>query len=384
MKVLVTGGAGYVGSHTVRLLRTAGHEVCVYDNLSTGHHEAVVDVSGAKINPIVGDLVVGDLADRVTLSALMQAVSFDAVVHFAGVASVAESVHQPLLYYQQNVANTVTLLDCLREHGISRLVVSSSCAVYGNQDRSPITEELEPRPISAYGRSKLMIEHMLEDCATAFGLGYTVLRYFNAAGAHVGGQLGEDHSRETHLIPLALQVAMGQRSHLDILGTDYPTADGTAIRDYVHVDDLADAHLAALENIRPGRGLCCNLGVGQGWSVREVIRTCEAITGQTIKLKSQSRRPGDAAALFADSSRARALLGWTPSYNSLEEIVSTAWRWHESHPGGYGMPGKILNSEESRLNAARFGILSFPWLSNPQTATPGAVVTPLMRRKAAA
>ena len=216
MKVLVTGGAGYVGSHTVRRLLAAGHEAYVYDNLSTGHRESIPDVP----------LIVGDLADSEPLASFLNRTRIDAAIHFAAVASVAESVAQPLRYYDQNVTNTIKLLEALRTHGIRRLVVSSSCAVYGNPDSSPITEETVPRPISPYGRSKLMIEQILADCASAHGLGYTALRYFNAAGAHPDASLGEDHTPETHLIPLALQVALGQRTELEVLGTDYPAPEG--------------------------------------------------------------------------------------------------------------------------------------------------------------
>ena len=344
MRVLVTGGAGYVGSHTVRRLQAAGHDTWVFDNLSTGHPEAVRSSA----------IVVGDLADRKSLHYALNRTRFDAVIHFAGVATVAESVSDPLAYYRQNVTNTLNLLDALRVFEIRRLVVSSSCAVYGNPDGSPVTEKTMTRPISPYGRSKMIIEQMLADCAAAYGMGSVALRYFNAAGAHADGSLGEDHLPEHHLIPLALQVALGQRSHLKILGTDYATPDGSAIRDYVHVDDLADAHLAALEAVQPGTSDCFNLGSGRGWSVRDVIRICEEVTGETIPVESGARRPGDPAALFADACRAAARLGWSPRYTELEEIIATAWRWHQQHPCGYGsfVPATIPFRVSEPLRAA--------------------------------
>ena len=324
-RILVTGGAGYIGSHTVRLLREQGYDVWIYDNLSVGHAEAV---AGRQ-------LIVGDLADRTTLHAAFEQQQFAAVVHFAGVASVGESMREPLLYYRQNVANTLALLEVMARHQVRKLVVSSSCTIYGIPTETPILETSVPNPVSPYGRSKLIIEWMLEDCAAAWGLGFAALRYFNAAGAQRDGTLGEDHTPESHLIPLALQVAAGQRPHLDLFGTDYPTPDGSCIRDYVHVEDLARAHLAALEHIQPGEKLFCNLATGRGWSVKEVVRLCEQVTGLGIRTIEQPRRPGDPPHLVAAVNTARTVLGWEPRYVELREIIETAWHWHRTHPRGY-------------------------------------------------
>lgn len=325
MRILVTGGAGYIGSHAVRLFREEGHSVLVFDNLSMGHVPSIGDTP----------LIIGDLGSPEDLNRLFGSMKIDAVVHFAGVASIAESIAQPLRYYQQNVTNTLHLLEAMVRHDVRRLVVSSSCTVYGNATSVPIDEDAIPRPVNPYGRSKLSLEWAIADCAASSGLGYAALRYFNAAGAHPSGDLGEDHDPETHLIPLALRVAQGRRSHLDILGTDYPTPDGSCIRDYIHVVDLARAHLAALEYIQPGRSVCCNLGTGRGWSVREVIRICQQVTGRSIPVRESARRPGDPPELVARVSRAGSLLGWKPQYLELPEIVATAWNWHQRHPDGY-------------------------------------------------
>ncbi len=322
---MVTGGAGYIGSHTVRLLREQGYDVWIYDNLSVGHAEAV----GSR------QLIIGDLADCNSLHTAFEQYRFAAVVHFAGVASVGESMRAPLLYYRENVANTLALLEVMARHQVRQLVVSSSCTIYGIPAETPILETSLPNPVSPYGRSKLMIEWMLEDCAAAWGLGFAALRYFNAAGAHPDGTLGEDHDPETHLIPLALQAAAGQRSHLALFGTDYPTPDGSCIRDYVHVDDLARAHLAALEQIQPGEKLFCNLGTGRGWSVREVVSLCEQVTGRSIRTIEQPRRLGDPPHLVAAVGAARTVLGWEPRYVDLREIIETAWNWHRTHPSGF-------------------------------------------------
>lgn len=328
MRILVTGGAGYIGSHAVRYFREQGHAVSVFDNLSMGHAVALGDTP----------LIVGDLGDPEALERLFTTVEVDAVVHFAGVASIAESIANPLKYYRQNVTNTTNLLEAMIRHDVRRLVVSSSCTVYGNATSNPIEEDALPRPVNPYGRSKLALEWAVADCAAASGLGYVALRYFNAAGAHPSGEMGEDHDPETHLIPLALQVAQGKRTHLEILGTDYPTPDGSCIRDYIHVDDLARAHLAALEYVQPGRSLCCNLGTGRGWSVREVVRICESVTGLPIAVREAARRPGDPPELVARVSRAQTLLNWEPQYLHLPEIVATAWNWHKRHPRGYRAP----------------------------------------------
>jgi UDP-glucose 4-epimerase len=325
MRILVTGGAGYVGSITVRRLLQAGHEVVVYDNLSRGHAEAVPPQT----------LVVGELEDEERLAALFRERRIEAVMHFAALALVGESVQQPELYYRNNVVGSFHLLEAMRRAGVQRLVFSSTTATYGTPEKMPIAETTPQRPINPYGFSKLVVERMLADYAAAHGLGYAALRYFNAAGAAADGTLGEDHTPESHLIPLVLQVALGQRSSIQILGNDYPTPDGTCIRDYVHVEDLAEAHLAALDRLRGGEGIQVNLGTGRGYSVQEVIDACRKVTGHPIPTIIAPRRPGDPPVLIADSRKAAEVLGWTPRHQTIESIVETAWRWHRSHPHGY-------------------------------------------------
>jgi UDP-glucose-4-epimerase GalE len=325
MRILVTGGAGYIGSHAVRHFLARGHDVWVYDNLTMGHRAAVP----------ADRLIVGDLAETPRLDHALLMNRIDAVVHFAAFAFVGESVRDPGKYYQNNLVNTLTLMECLRRHGIGRFVFSSTCATYGVPQRLPITEEEPQKPINPYGRAKLGVEQALEDYAAAYGWGYAALRYFNAAGAAADGSIGEDHEPETHLIPLAIQAAMGRRPHLEIFGTDYATADGTCIRDYVHVDDLAAAHLLALERLQPGQGLRCNLGTGRGYSVREVIRCVEEVSGKPVPVKEGPRRPGDPPELVAAADKVRRELGWQPHYAELRPIVETAWNWHKSHPRGY-------------------------------------------------
>jgi UDP-glucose-4-epimerase GalE len=326
MRILVTGGAGYIGSHAVRLFLARGHDVWVYDNLCYGHRAAVP----------AERLIVADLAEEQRLDQVLLAHRIEAVVHFAAFAYVGESVREPGKYYHNNLVNTLTLMECMRRHGVGRMVFSSTCATYGVPDKVPITEDEKQKPINPYGNAKLTVEWALADYAAAYGLGYAALRYFNAAGASPDGTIGEDHDPETHLIPLVLQTALGQRLHVEVFGTDYPTPDGTCIRDYIHIDDLAEAHLLALEKLQAGKGLRLNLGVGHGYSVREVIRTAEAVTGKTIPVKEGPRRPGDPAALVAAAGRAREMLGWTPRYTELRPIIETAWNWHRTHPRGYG------------------------------------------------
>ncbi|HUY88458.1 MAG TPA: UDP-glucose 4-epimerase GalE [Pirellulales bacterium] len=326
MNILVTGGAGYIGSHAVRLLSRAGHEVWVYDNLSQGRRSAVP----------AGKLIEGELADRQRLTATLQERRIEAVMHFAAFALVGESVADPAKYYQNNVVASLSLLEAMRAAGVAKIVFSSTTATYGEAKRIPITEDEPQQPINPYGFAKLVIERALADYAQAYGLAYAALRYFNAAGASPEGDLGEDHTPESHLIPIVLQVALGQRERITIFGDDYPTPDGTCIRDYIHVDDLAAAHLKALERLEPGRGLQLNLGTGRGQSVRQVIDACRRISGRPIAVEIGPRRPGDPPELVADSSRAQAVLDWRPQYPELDAIVETAWRWHSTHPHGFG------------------------------------------------
>lgn len=326
MKVLVTGGAGYIGSHAVRLLTRAGHEVWVYDNLSLGHRAAVP----------AGRLIEGDLVDRSRLAAALREHAIDAVMHFAAFAFVGESVANPAKYYQNNVVGSLALLEAMSDAGVRKIVFSSTTATYGVPERIPISESEPQRPINPYGFGKLVIEQALADYARAYDLAYAALRYFNAAGASPDGDLGEDHKPETHLIPLVLQVALGQREHVTVLGDDYPTPDGTCIRDYVHVDDLGSAHVLALEKLEPGAGLQLNLGTGRGHSVREVIDACRRVTGHAIPAMIGPRRPGDPPELIADARLAQETLRWRPQYTEIEPIVRTAWQWHSKHPNGYG------------------------------------------------
>ncbi|MHC4445383.1 MAG: UDP-glucose 4-epimerase GalE [Planctomycetota bacterium] len=327
MRILVPGGAGYVGSHCVKDLCEHGHEVVVFDNLSKGHRSAV---------PSDARLIEGDLGDRKALKSAISSVQFDAVVHFAALIEVGESVTEPLAFYRNNLSNTLSLLELIRESGIRRLVFSSTAAVYGMPDSSPITEDTPRLPINPYGRSKLAVEWMLADSASAWGLGSCSLRYFNACGATGDGSIGEDHDPESHLIPLVLQVALGQRPQVSIFGTDYDTRDGTCIRDYVHVEDLASGHRLAIERIEPGRAQAFNIGTGAGHSVREVVAAARRVTGQDLLVEEAARRPGDAPELVADASRISKELGWQPAWTNIEDIVASAWRWHESHPNGFG------------------------------------------------
>lgn len=325
MNVMVVGGAGYIGSHAVRLLMDAGHAVCVYDNLSLGHREAVPP----------GLLVEGELSDREKVVSTLRREHIDAVMHFAAFALVNESVNDPGLYYRNNVVATLELLDAMREADVNKIVFSSTTATYGAPEVIPIPETTPQRPINPYGFTKLVIEQALADYAEAYGFSYAALRYFNAAGARHDGSIGEDHDPETHLIPIVLQVALGQRDRITIFGDDYDTPDGTCIRDYIHIDDLGDAHLRALERLEPGKGLCVNLGTGQGTSVREIVDACREVTGHPIPEVIGQRRAGDPPKLIADATLARERLGWTPNYTDVRSIVETAWRWHQSHPQGY-------------------------------------------------
>ncbi len=325
MNVLVTGGAGYVGSHAARLLTAAGHDVWAYDNLVFGHRAAVAP----------GRLIEGDLLDKEKLADVLRGKRIDAVMHFAAFAYVGESVTDPAKYYHNNVVGTLSLLDAMLKTDVKRIVFSSTCATYGEPESVPIGETQPQAPVNPYGYTKLVIERALADYARAYGWGYAALRYFNAAGASADGDLGEDHDPETHLIPLVLQVALGRREHITIFGDKLPTPDGSCIRDYVHVDDLASAHISALEKLKPGTELRCNLGTGRGTSVKEVVQACRDVTGHDIPAKVAPPRAGDPPALIADASLARRELGWVPRFTSIKPIVESAWKWHESHPNGF-------------------------------------------------
>jgi UDP-glucose-4-epimerase GalE len=323
-RILVTGGAGYVGSHACKALAAAGHEPIVYDNLTRGHREF------ARWGP----LEEGDIRDGPRLDAAFARHRIDAVMHFAALAYVGESVREPALYYRNNVGGTLELLDAMRRAGVGRLVFSSTCATYGVPARMPITEDLPQQPINPYGATKLMIERVLRDYDAAYGLRSVALRYFNAAGADPEGEIGEDHDPETHLIPLAIAAALGQKRELQIFGDDYPTPDGTAVRDYVHVTDLASAHVKALDYLRRGgTSTALNLGTGTGHSVREVIAAVERASGRRLPARVAPRRPGDPPRLVAAPGRARQVLGWEPVLSDIDTIVSTAWRWHASRLG---------------------------------------------------
>jgi len=319
--VLVTGGAGYIGSHACKVLARAGYRPVVFDNLSRGHREVVR----------WGPLVEGDLADRARLAAALEQNQVSAVMHFAAYAYVGESVADPGMYYRNNLGGTLSLIEAMRESGVDRIVFSSTCATYGTPDSVPIQETAQQLPVNPYGETKLAIERALHWYGQAYGLRSVSLRYFNAAGADPDSETGELHEPETHLVPLVLQTALGQRPQIDIYGTDYPTADGTAIRDYIHVQDLADAHLRALEHLGAGgASAALNLGTGHGHSVREVVRVAEAISGRRIPCRETARRPGDPPVLVADPRLAAEVLGWRPRMSDLDTIIRTALAWHTS------------------------------------------------------
>lgn len=327
MKIFVTGGAGYVGSHCVRALCSAGHAVTVFDNLVSGGHRAAVDARAS--------LVVGDLADVPLVERCFADGHFDAVMHFAASLDVNESVREPLKYYRNNVVNSVSLLESMKRHGIKRLVFSSTCATYGEPPTMPITEDLPQQPINPYGKTKLAMEFAMRDCCAAWGLGATALRYFNAAGASSDGTIGEDHHPESHLIPIVLQVALGQREEVRIFGSDYPTRDGTCVRDYIHVEDLGDVHRIAVETQPPGVFRYYNVGTGRGVTVRELIEVTREVTGHGIPATPAPRREGDPPELYADPAKIRRELGWTPKFTDIRDTIRTAWNWHRSHPRGY-------------------------------------------------
>jgi UDP-glucose-4-epimerase GalE len=317
--VLVTGGAGYIGSHACKGLAQAGYTPVAYDNLVYGHREAVR----------WGPFVEGDLADTPRLVSAMREHGISAVMHFAAFAYVGESMTKPALYFHNNVGNTLSLLDAMLETKVRRIVFSSTCATYGTPAKVPMDEDTPQRPVNPYGETKLMMERALHWYGQAYGIGAVSLRYFNAAGADPDGETGEMHDPETHLIPLILDAAVGRRAQIDIYGTDYPTPDGTAIRDYIHVTDLADAHVKAIQYLeRGGESTAFNLGTGHGHTVREVIAAAARVTGRKIPNREVGRRPGDPPALVADPSRANQVLGWSPNMSDLDTILRTAWAWH--------------------------------------------------------
>jgi len=322
MKALVTGGAGYIGSVVAKQLLQAGHEVVVLDDLSRGHAAAIP--AGAEHASVA-------LADAEAVRATL-ADGFDAVLHFAALALVAESVSHPERYWRNNLVGTLNLLDGMRAGGVARLVFSSTCATYGEPDTVPIPEDEPTAPVNSYGASKLAVDLMIRDECRAHDLGATSLRYFNVAGA--SGELGEHHEPETHLIPLVLQAAAGRREHVSVYGTDYDTRDGTAVRDYIHIEDLASAHLLALEAIEPGVHAIYNLGSGDGYTVREVIEAARGVTGREIAALEEDRRPGDPPQLVAANAKVRQALGWIPE-RGLEAMIADAWSWHQAHPDGY-------------------------------------------------
>lgn len=326
MNILVTGGAGYIGSHTVRALVSKKHHVVVLDNLSKGHEAAVQSVQ----------LVRGDIAEGRLLKNLFREHDIEAVMHFAANSLVGESVLQPSGYYHNNLVKGLSLLDRMVESGVRYLVFSSTAAVYGEPRENPIPEDHPAAPTNPYGATKLALEGAMRWYSGAYGLRYVSLRYFNAAGADPAGDIGEDHAPETHLIPLVLQVAMGHLPRLEVFGSDYPTPDGTCIRDYIHVNDLADAHVRAMEALASGvPSSVYNLGNGNGYSVLEVIRAAEEVVGKPIPVHYGARRPGDPAMLVAGSEKIKAGLGWQPRFTDLRAIIETAWRWHRSHPRGF-------------------------------------------------
>ena len=328
MKILVLGGAGYIGSHTVYALEESGHDVVIIDNLETGHIEAVHPA--AKFYK-------GDLRDKAFVDQVLdEEKDIDAVIHFAANSLVGESMVDPLKYYDNNLCGTKTMLESMVAHGIDKIVFSSTAATYGMPEKIPILESDKTEPINPYGETKLSMEKMFKWVGKAHDLRFVSLRYFNAAGAHISGEIGEAHNPETHLIPLILQVPNGKRKYISMFGTDYDTKDGTCVRDYIHVTDLAQAHILAVEYlVNGGESDIFNVGNGVGFTVKEVIETARKVTGLPIRAIEEERRPGDPDVLIASSQKAKDILGWKPKLNSLEDIISTAWKWHSSHPNGY-------------------------------------------------
>lgn len=327
MSILVTGGAGYIGSHCVAALIDRGVDVVVVDDLSKGHKEALKG----------GRFYLGSVADKEFLSSVFEKESIEAVIHFAAYSLVGESMQIPEQYFRNNVTAGLTLIETMIQYKVPYLVFSSTAATFGEPENIPIVETDRQVPTNPYGESKLIVEHMLRWCDQAHGLKYCALRYFNVAGARADGTIGEDHRPESHLIPLILQVAQGKRDKLSLFGTDYPTKDGTCVRDYIHVEDLIDAHMLALDYLRAGNpSTAFNLGNGQGFSNREIIEAARRVTGHPIPVSEEDRRPGDPATLIASSQKAMDVLGWKPKYTNVEDIIATAWKWHSTHPNGYG------------------------------------------------
>jgi len=326
MKILLTGGAGYVGSACLRLLKQSGHQVVAYDNLVEGHVKAV---DGAV-------LVVGDIRDTALLEKTLRDHQIEAVMHFAAATNVGESVTNPAYHYDNNIGGTLSLLNAMAATGVKKILFSSTCATYGLNPSSPMSEDAEQDPCSPYARTKLAVEWMIRDFAHTYGMGFTILRYFNAAGASKDGQFGEYHHPETHLIPLVLQDILEGPKSLKVFGNDYPTVDGTCIRDYVHIEDLASAHLLAMEAIAENTDEVYNIGTGNGQSVLDIIKACELVSGHKVTYSIVERRPGDAPELVADPRKLQTDLGWKPQYPNIEDIVRTAWTWHKHQPDGYG------------------------------------------------
>ncbi|MBC7785020.1 MAG: UDP-glucose 4-epimerase GalE [Burkholderiales bacterium] len=328
MNVLVAGGAGYIGSHTVKLLKSAGHNPVIYDNGVRGHKEvaAILKVPA----------VWGELDDVALFGKTLTEHHIDVVIYFAAYAYVGESVHEPLMYYHNNVATTIGVLETMLAAGVKKFVFSSTCATYGDPDNVPITEDESKKPVSPYGRSKWMVEQILQDLAAARkDFKFAALRYFNASGCALDGTLGEDHDPETHLIPVVLQTVLGVKEKITVFGTDYPTPDGTNVRDYIHVEDLADAHIKAMMKLDEHQTIQCNLGTGRGFSVKEIIATVEKVTGRKVPVEYGPRRAGDAIALWANPQKAKDLLGWEAKHTEPEGIIRSAWNWFQKHPRGY-------------------------------------------------
>jgi UDP-glucose 4-epimerase len=333
MNVLVAGGAGYIGSHTVKRLLAAGHTPVIYDNGGRGHKE----VAGILKVPAVW----ADLEDKAAFKTALVDHKIDTVMYFAAYAYVGESVYRPLMYYHNNVGVTIGVLETMLAAGVKKFVFSSTCATYGNPDAVPITEDMAKRPVSPYGRSKWMVEEILQDLTAADkSFNFAALRYFNASGCALDGQIGEDHDPETHLIPVVLQSLLGVKEKITVFGTDYPTPDGTNVRDYIHVEDLADAHILAMQKLGGGsdqlQTIQANLGTGRGFSVKEIIRAAEKVTGKTVPVEYGPRRDGDAIALYASPDKAKRLFGWVPKHTDPESIIASAWAWFQKHPRGYG------------------------------------------------